>query len=75
MAGAFFFHVVVVVGANEAPVLRRLGEGWPKLPSPLDTLRNYSTVAHYVVDTPPQFEPTKTVPSLPLLGDRLRPTK
>jgi hypothetical protein len=38
----FTFHVVVVAGANEAPVLRRLGEGWPRLPFLLDAVRNSS---------------------------------
>jgi hypothetical protein len=42
VAGAFSFRVVVVVGVNEAPVLRRLVEGWLKLPSLLDAVRNSS---------------------------------
>jgi hypothetical protein len=41
MVGALSSHVVLV-GANEPPVLRRLGEGWPKLPSLLDAMRNSS---------------------------------
>jgi hypothetical protein len=56
VAGAFSFHVMVAVGANKAPVLHRLGEEWPKLPSPLDAVRNSSleslTVAHCGVDAP-----------------------
>jgi hypothetical protein len=68
MAGAFSFHVVVVVGANEAPMLCCLGEGWLKLPSPVDAVRN-SLVESSIV------APMKMAPSLPLLGDRLRPPK
>jgi hypothetical protein len=34
-----------VLGAGEAPVLRLLGEGRPKLPSPLDVVRNSSAVS------------------------------
>jgi hypothetical protein len=41
MVRALSFHVVVV-GANEPPVLRHLGEGWLKLPSLLDIVRNSS---------------------------------
>jgi hypothetical protein len=56
VAGAFSFHVVVAVEKNRAPVLSRLMEGWPKLPSPLDAVRNSSVessiVAHYGVDAP-----------------------
>jgi hypothetical protein len=56
VAGAFSFHVAVVVEANGAPVLRRLGEGWQKLPPPLDAVRNSSAessiVAHCGVDPP-----------------------
>jgi hypothetical protein len=40
IARAFSFYVVVVVGENEAPMLRRLGEGCLKLPSPLDVGTN-----------------------------------
>jgi hypothetical protein len=40
VAGAFSLHGVVVAGASEAPVLRLLGEGWSKLPSPINTMRN-----------------------------------
>jgi hypothetical protein len=76
MAGVLLFHVVVVVGANEAPVLCRLGEGWSKLLSPLDAGRNSSvessTKAPCGVDALLRVEPTKMAPSLPLLGDRLR---
>jgi hypothetical protein len=75
MAGAFSFHIVVVAGASEAPMLR-LGERWSKLPSPLDTMRNSSVesliMARCGVDAPWQVEPTKAVPSSPLLGERLR---
>jgi hypothetical protein len=67
VARAFFFRVVVVVGVNEAPVLRRLGEGWPMLPYPLDTMRNSSMESSIVtrcgVDVPWQVEPTIAVPS------------
>jgi hypothetical protein len=41
MVGALNFHVVVV-GANMSPVLHFLGEGWPKLHSPLNSVRNSS---------------------------------
>jgi hypothetical protein len=34
VVGALSLHVVVV-GANEAPVLRHLEDGWPNLTSPL----------------------------------------
>jgi hypothetical protein len=34
-----------------------------------------SMVAHCVVDATLQVEPMKAVPSLPLLGERLRPLK
>jgi hypothetical protein len=76
MVGAFSFHVAVVVGANRAPVLRYLGKGWLKLPSPLDAVRNSlvesSIVACYGVDASLRVEPMKVVLSLPLLGDRLK---
>jgi hypothetical protein len=59
--------------------MHRLGEGWPKLPSPLDVVRNSSVessiVAHCGVDAPLRVEPMKMAPSLPLLGDRLTPLK
>jgi hypothetical protein len=42
VAGLFFFLVVVAVGANGPPVLCRLGEGRPKLPSPLDAVSHSS---------------------------------
>jgi hypothetical protein len=41
MVGALSFHVVVV-GSNKLLVLRCLGEGWPKLPSLIDAMRNSS---------------------------------
>jgi hypothetical protein len=79
VAGAFSYRVVVVAGANEALVLHHLGEGWSMLPCPLDTVRNSSVessiMAHYGVDAPLRVEPTKVVPSSPLLGERLRPPK
>jgi hypothetical protein len=72
VARTFSFHVVVVVGVSEAPVLRLLGEGWPKLPSLLDAVRNSSVessiMARCEVDAPRQVEPTKAAPSSPLLG-------
>jgi hypothetical protein len=43
VAGAFSIHGVVVAGASEAPVLRHLGKGSSKLPSPLDVVRTSST--------------------------------
>jgi hypothetical protein len=46
--GVLSFHVVVV-GANKPPMLRCLGEGWSKLPSPLDTVRNSSMESSIVV--------------------------
>jgi hypothetical protein len=56
MARAFSFHVVVVVGEKEAPVLCHLGKGWPKLPLSLDAMRNSSRessiMARYEVDAP-----------------------
>jgi hypothetical protein len=57
VAGAFSIRVVGVAAMNKAPVLHHLGEGWLKLPSPPDTMRNSSVessiVAHYGVDAPP----------------------
>jgi hypothetical protein len=56
VARAFSFHVLVVAGINEAPVLRRPGEWWPELPSQLEAMRNYtvgsSIVAHCGVEAP-----------------------
>jgi hypothetical protein len=56
VAGASSFHVAVVVGANEAPMMCYLGEGWLKLLSPLDIVRNSSMessiVAHCGADAP-----------------------
>jgi hypothetical protein len=79
MAGAFFFHVAVVVGANKAPMLCHMGDRWPKLPSSLDAVRNSSvdssTMFRYGVDTLLRVEPMKMAASLPLLGDWLRPPK
>jgi hypothetical protein len=76
VVGAFSFHDAVVVGVNRAPVLRCLGEGWLKLPSPLDAVRNSlvesSIVARYGVDASLRVEPMKMALSLPLLGDRLK---
>jgi hypothetical protein len=80
VVGMLSFHVVAV-GANEPPppVLRHLGEGWLKLPSLLDDVRNSSVessfMARYGVDAPLQVELTKMTPSLPLLVERLRPPK
>jgi hypothetical protein len=69
VAEVFSFRVVVVVGASETPVLRLLGERWPKLPSLLDTMRNSSVespiVAHCRVDAPRWVEPTKVAPLSP----------
>jgi hypothetical protein len=42
MAGAFSILGVVVTGVSEAPVPRLLGQGRPKLPSPLVVVRNSS---------------------------------
>jgi hypothetical protein len=79
VVGVFSFHVAVVVEANGAPMLCHQGEGWLKLSSPLNAVRNSSMesliVAHYGVDAPLQVEPTKMAPLLPPLGDRLRPSK
>jgi hypothetical protein len=79
MVGPFSFCVVVVVEASEAPMLCLLGERWPKLPFPLEAMRNSSVassiVAHYGVDAPQHVEPTKAMPSSPFLGERLRPLK
>jgi hypothetical protein len=47
MVGALNFHVVVV-GANMSPVLHFLGEGWPKLHSPLNSVRNSSVQSSIV---------------------------
>jgi hypothetical protein len=60
-------------------VLRPLGEGWSKLPSLPDAMRNSSVesliMACRGVDAPLRVEPTKVAPSSPLLGERLRPSK
>jgi hypothetical protein len=37
-----FNHGVVATGAGSTPVSHLLGEGGPKLPSPLDAMRNSS---------------------------------
>jgi hypothetical protein len=70
-AGAFSIHSVVMVGARTVLVLRLMGEGRLKLPSPLDTMRNSavesSIMAHRGVETPLQVERMKAVPSLPFL--------
>jgi hypothetical protein len=51
MVGALSFNVVVV-GANEPPpVLYRLVEGCPKLPSLLDAVRNSSVESSIVAAT------------------------
>jgi hypothetical protein len=72
VAGAFSFCVVVVAGANEAHMLRLLGEGWPKLPSPLDAMRyssmGSSIVARCGVDAPLRVKPTKSEPPSPALA-------
>jgi hypothetical protein len=79
IAREFSFHVVVAVQANGAPVLHRLGEGWLKLSSPLNAVRNFlvesSIMVHCGVDAPLRVKPTKMASLLPLLGDRLRPLK
>jgi hypothetical protein len=53
-AGAFSICGVVVMGASEAPMLRLLVEGRPKLPTSLGAMRNSlveSTImARHVVD-------------------------
>jgi hypothetical protein len=58
---------------------RLLGEGGPKLPSPLDAVRNSSTessiMTHCGVDAPLQVELMKAAPAAPLLGERHRPLK
>jgi hypothetical protein len=79
MARVFSFRVVVVAGVIETHVLHHLGERWPKLPSPLDAMRNSSVessiMARYGIDAPVQVQPTMAVPSSPLLGERLRSPK
>jgi hypothetical protein len=79
VARAFSFRVVVVAGANESLVLRCLGEGWSKLPSSLDAMRNPSVessiLARCEIDAWLRVEPMKVAPLLPLLGERLRPPK
>jgi hypothetical protein len=59
-------------GREWAPVLRHLGERWLKLPFLLDAVRNSSgessIMARCGVQAPLRVEPTKTAPSLPLLG-------
>jgi hypothetical protein len=71
------FHVMVEVGASEAPVLPRLGERWLTPPSSLDVMMYSSAesliVARYGVDAPLRVEPTEMAPSLLLLGERLKP--
>jgi hypothetical protein len=77
VAGAFSIHGVVAMGAGGAHVPRLLGEGRPKLPSPLDDVRNSSAessiMAHCRDGIPLLVEPMKAVPESPLLGERLRP--
>jgi hypothetical protein len=55
------------------------GEGWRKLPSPLDIIRHSlvesSIVARCGVDALRWVEPTKAVPLSLHLGERLRPLK
>jgi hypothetical protein len=67
------------MGASEGPTPRLLGEGRPKLPSPLDAVRNSSVESSIMVyrrvDAPLRVEPMKAVPSSPLLRERLRPPK
>jgi hypothetical protein len=62
-AGAFYIQGMVVDGANEATVLCLMGEGRPKLPCPIDTMRNSlvesSIMAHCGVDAPLLVEPMK----------------
>jgi hypothetical protein len=66
VAGAFSIHSVVVAGANEGLVLHLLVEGKPKLPTPLDALRNSSVessiMARHGVDALLRVEPMKAVP-------------
>jgi hypothetical protein len=66
-------------GGERAPALCLPREGRLKLPSPLDAMGNCSVessvMARYEVDAPRRVEPMKAAPSLPLLGERLRPPK
>jgi hypothetical protein len=54
--GASSIHCMVVMGASEALMPRLLGQGRPKLPSPLDAVRNSSVesfiMAHHGVGAP-----------------------
>jgi hypothetical protein len=79
VAGVFSFHGVVVAGESGAHMLHLLGEGRPKLPSPLGAMRNSSVessiVVHRGVDGSLWVEPMKAVPLSPLLGERLGPLK
>jgi hypothetical protein len=56
MSRMFFRHGVVATGADRAPVPRLQGEVGPKLPSPLDAMRNSSIessiMACHRVDAP-----------------------
>jgi hypothetical protein len=64
---------------SSPPVSRLLGEGRPKLPSPLDVMRNYSIessiMAHHGDGVPLRVELMKVAPASPLLGERLRSPK
>jgi hypothetical protein len=66
VAGAFSIHSVVVARANDGLVSHLLAEGKPKLPAPLDALRNSSvessTLAYHGVDALLRVEPMKVAP-------------
>jgi hypothetical protein len=66
-------------GSRQSPVLRLLGKGVAKLPSPLDAMRNSSAessiMARRRVDATLQVEPMKAPSASPLLGERLRLSK
>jgi hypothetical protein len=74
-----FSYVVATMGAGRVPVPHLLGEGRPKLQSPLDVMRNSSVessiMARRGVGAPLRVEPMKMTPASPLLGERLRPPK
>jgi hypothetical protein len=80
MRGYPVFRVLTdVTGGKKGPVSHLLGEGKPKLPSPLYAVRNPSVessiIAHRGVGAPLRVQLMKVALALPLLGERLRPPK
>jgi hypothetical protein len=78
VAGAFSFHVVVVVEANGPPccaIWGRVAAASFYTRRSEELLGGVLDCVRYRVDALLRVEPMKIVPSLPLLGDRLRPSK